>query len=173
MIPKIKGSSGSRPGSAGTRRTSRREAPTGDGFELRAHGLRLTKPRRAVLDVVRASFAHPSAGTVYESVRHKLPRVSLATVYRNLRTLAAEGFLRELPAASGMRFDGRMDPHDHFTCLVCHLIYDVPPLPPSAVLRRVRSLIGFEVLQQRIEFYGRCRTCRRGSKTARSSSRAR
>jgi Fur family transcriptional regulator, peroxide stress response regulator len=172
MITKIKGSNGSRP-QAPPRRASRAEGASGDGLELRARGLRLTKPRRAVLDVVRASFAHPSAGTVYESVRHKLPRVSLATVYRNLRTLAAEGFLQELPAPSGMRFDGRMDSHDHFTCVACHRIYDVPPLPPSAVLKRVRSMTGFEVLQQRIEFYGRCRTCRRGSKTARSSSRSR
>ena len=51
---------------------------------LRARGLRLTEPRRLILDVVRATDAHPSASTVYRQLRKRLPRVSLATVYRNL-----------------------------------------------------------------------------------------
>ena len=62
---------------------------------LRAHGLRLTRPRRMILDVVRATAAHPTAAFVYQCVRRRLPRVSLATVHRNLRRLAAEGFLAE------------------------------------------------------------------------------
>ena len=58
---------------------------------LRDRGLRLTRPRRIILDVVRATDAHPTAAFVYRRVRRRLPRVSLATVYRNLRMLAAEG----------------------------------------------------------------------------------
>ena len=56
---------------------------------LRARGLRLTRPRRLILDVVRATDVHPTAVFVYQRVRRRLPRVSLATVYRNLRMLAA------------------------------------------------------------------------------------
>src|SRR6266705_4819830 len=73
---------------------------------LRARGLRLTRPRRLILDVVRATDVHPTAVFVYQRVRRRLPRVSLATVYRNLRTLAAEGFLAERTAAGGLRFVG-------------------------------------------------------------------
>src|SRR6266545_3325022 len=93
---------------------------------LRARGLRLTRPRRLILDVVRATDAHPTAAFVYQRVRRRLPRVSLATVHRNLRMLAAEGFLAERADAGGMRFDGNTAPHDHFTCLACGRIYDVP-----------------------------------------------
>src|SRR5207302_1885109 len=57
---------------------------------LRDRGLRLTRPRRIILDVVRATDAHPTAAFVYRRVRRRLPRVSLATVYRNLRMLAAD-----------------------------------------------------------------------------------
>ncbi|PYO55798.1 MAG: transcriptional repressor, partial [Candidatus Rokuibacteriota bacterium] len=45
-------------------------------------GLRLTGPRRVVLEVVRATDAHPTAETVHRMVRRRLPRVSLGTVYR-------------------------------------------------------------------------------------------
>src|SRR2546428_13877357 len=102
---------------------------------LRAHGLRLTRPRRLILDVLRATDAHPTAAFVYQRVRRRLPRVSLATVYRNLRMLAAEGLLAERADAGGMRFDGNTGPHDHFTCLACGRLYDVP----APAVRRVGS----------------------------------
>jgi Fe2+ or Zn2+ uptake regulation protein len=127
---------------------------------LRARGKRLTRPRRIILDVVRASDAHPSAFAVYREVRRRLPRVSLATVYRNLRMLAAEGVLSERADVAGMRFDGNTAPHDHFTCVTCGRIYDVPALDGPERPRLARR-IGFEVLSRRIEFYGRCGACRR------------
>jgi Fe2+ or Zn2+ uptake regulation protein len=134
----------------------------GHAAALRARGKRLTRPRRLILDVVRASDAHPSAAAVYRLVRRRLPRVSLATVYRNLRMLAAEGLLNERADLGGMRFDGNTTPHDHFTCVACGRIYDVPPLGTRGVRALLTSRTGFEVLTQRIEFYGRCGACRRG-----------
>lgn len=130
------------------------------GEALRARGLRLTEPRRAILDVVRATEAHPSAAAVYRRVRRRLPGVSLATVYRNLRILAAQGLLTERPGAAGTRFDGNTSAHDHFTCVVCGRIFDVPPLSGNRLRRAVGSTTGFEVLDHRIEFSGRCGRCR-------------
>ena len=128
---------------------------------LRARGLRLTRPRRLILDVVRATDAHPTAAFVYRRVRRRLPRVSLATVHRNLRMLAAEGFLAERADEAGMRFDGNTGPHDHFTCLACGRIYDVPARAEAGVRRRLAARTGFEVLDHRTEYYGRCGACRR------------
>ena len=127
---------------------------------LRARGLRLTEPRRIILDVVRSTDAHPTAAFVYARVRRRLPRVSLATVYRNLRRLAAEGFLLERTDEGGIRFDANLSRHDHFTCLSCRRIYDVP-VSPSRPAPRVVPRPGFEILDQRTEYYGRCAACRR------------
>jgi len=138
---------------------------------LRDRGLRLTRPRRIILDVVRATDAHPTAAFVYRRVRRRLPRVSLATVYRNLRMLAAEGFLAERADEAGMRFDGNTGPHDHFTCLACGRIYDVPARAARPA-RRLPPRTGFEVLDHRTEYYGRCGTCRRpGSRSSRTPQR--
>ena len=128
---------------------------------LRSRGLRLTRPRRIILDVVRSTDTHPTAASVYRRVRRKLPRVSLATVHRNLRQLATQGLLVERSAADGMRFDGNTGVHDHFTCVACGRIYDVPARPRSAVRRRMASSTAFEVFDYRMEFYGRCGACRR------------
>jgi Fe2+ or Zn2+ uptake regulation protein len=136
--------------------------PNYEGLDtLRARGFRLTRPRRLILDVVRATDAHPTAAFVYQKVRRRLPRVSLATVYRNLRMLAAEGFLAERTDAGGLRFDGNTGPHDHFTCLTCGRIYDVPARVDRGGRRCVAARTGFEVLDHRTEYYGRCGTCRR------------
>jgi Fe2+ or Zn2+ uptake regulation protein len=102
---------------------------------LRDRGLRLTRPRRIILDVVRATDAHPTAALVYRRVRRRLPRVSLATVYRNLRMLAAEGFLAERA--------------------------DVPVRAERSGRRRPSARAGFEVLDHRTEYYGRCAACPR------------
>jgi Fe2+ or Zn2+ uptake regulation protein len=140
---------------------------------LRVRGLRLTQPRRVILDVVRASAAHPSAARVYARVRRRLPRVSLGTVYRNLRMLAAEGLIRERTDGVELRFDGNTAPHDHFTCVVCGRIFDVPPQGRGAgAAARLASTTGFEVLDHRVEFYGRCAACRRGGLTS-TNTRAR
>jgi Fe2+ or Zn2+ uptake regulation protein len=128
---------------------------------LRSRGLRLTEPRRVILEAVRATDEHPSAYAVYRKVRRRLPRVSLATVYRNLRQLAAQGLLLERAGVDGLRFDGNVARHDHFTCLACRRIYDVPPAQARGARRRVATRTGFEVLEHRVEFYGRCAACRR------------
>jgi Fe2+ or Zn2+ uptake regulation protein len=126
---------------------------------LRERGLRLTGPRRVILEVVRSTTVHPSAAQVYARVRRRLPRVSLATVYRNLRLLAAEGLLLERPDVTGLRFDGRTDRHDHFTCVTCRRIFDLPSRAVAPGMEPQGG--GFEVFEHRIEFYGRCPAFRR------------
>src|SRR5216684_8855430 len=94
--------------------------------DLRARGLRLTGPRRVVLDVVRATESHPTAEWVHRMVRRRLPRVSLGTVYRNLRVLVAEGMVKELSGPHA-RFDGNLREHQQDPCLTCGPISDVQP----------------------------------------------
>ena len=157
------------PKNLGTDR-GRGRSRAGDGASeaaLRKVGLRLTGPRRVVLEVVRATDVHPTAETVHRMVRRRLPRVSLGTVYRNLRLLVAEGLVKELPGPHA-RFDGNTSEHHHFTCLWCGRILDVDgPLtePHSrALCSRVAARGGFSVTHHRIEFYGCCAACRRNSR---------
>ena len=141
----------------------RHESEAASAAALRDVGLRLTGPRRLVLDLVRSTHAHPTAEAIHQRVRRRLPRVSLGTVYRNLRLLVAEGLVKEVPGPPA-RFDGNLSEHHHFTCLACGRIADVAgPLtePHSrALVSRVASSGGFSVTHHRIEFYGRCAACR-------------
>ena len=161
---------------AGARGNGVREAAS--DAVLRTHGLRLTNPRRVVLEVVRGTESHPTAAGVHRVVRRRLPRVSLGTVYRNLRLLVAEGLVKELPGPHA-RFDGNLAEHHHFTCLLCGRIADVagPVTEPHsrALCARVGAEGGFSVTHHRIEFYGRCPACRtkRGRRGRGGRARAR
>ena len=146
----------------GLLRTIRNKGAPAD--TLRARGMRLTEPRRLILEAVRATDAHTSAFAVHRKVRRRLPNLSLATVYRNLRQLAAEGFLLERAGADGLRFDGNVGAHDHFTCLRCRRVFDVPPARTTTARRRLAARTGFEILDHRVEFYGRCARCRSRTK---------
>src|ERR1700716_2832227 len=116
-----------------------RTIPKNSEAALRARGLRLTGPRRLVLQVVRGTEAHPAAEWVHRVVRRRLPRVSLGTVYRNLRLLVAEGLAAEIPGPHA-RFDANMEAHHHFTCVRCGRIVDAsgPPPEPQAEALRTR-----------------------------------
>ena len=131
---------------------------------LRRRGFRLTGPRRLILDVVQGTDLHPTAEWVYQRVRRRLPRVSLGTVYRNLRLLVDEGIVEELPGSPGRhagkaRFDGNASVHHHVTCSDCGRIHDLTdPVDPS-LDRRMAARTGFSISHHRIEFYGRCPAC--------------
>jgi Fur family transcriptional regulator, peroxide stress response regulator len=143
---------------------------------LRARGLRLTGPRRVVLDVLRSTGSHPTAEQVHRLVRRRLPRVSLGTVYRNLRLLVGEGLAAEIQGPHA-RFDANMEAHHHFTCLRCGRILDVDgPLaePQAEALRgRIAARTGLAITHHRIEFFGRCQQCRSAKARPARSHRAR
>ena len=140
----------------------------GPGSEtLRRRGFRLTGPRRLILAVVQATDVHPTAEWVYRQVRRRLPRVSLGTVYRNLRLLVEEGLVKELPGTSGRhagasrlaRFDGNTSVHHHFTCSECGRIRDLTEPVDRSLDRQMTARTGLQISHHRIEFYGRCPAC--------------
>ena len=153
-------------------RTITRNSPTDSGSVLRALGLRLTGPRRVILEVLRGTESHPTAEEVHRLVRRRLPRVSLGTVYRNLRLLVAQRLAAEIPGPHS-RFDANMDAHHHFTCVRCGCIVDVdgPLAEPQAEALRVRiaSRTGLAITHHRIEFFGRCPQCRSAKSRPRRS----
>jgi Fe2+ or Zn2+ uptake regulation protein len=130
--------------------------------------MRLTDQRRLILAVVQATDTHPTAERVHAAVRRRIPRVSLGTVYRNLRLLARHGLLAEIAGGPTLRFDARVERHHHFTCTGCGHIFDLDD--------RVAARTGFRVSHHRIEFYGQCARCaatgtRPAGRTGRASRR--
>jgi Fe2+ or Zn2+ uptake regulation protein len=122
---------------------------------------RTTKQRTVILDIVRASRAHPDAEEVYRLSRRRVKSLSLGTVYRNLKLLAEEGLIRELQLnGKSLRYDGTLEEHEHFLCSQCHRIIDLPrSLDVHAFQSSNASLAGFVVQDYRLDIYGVCSSC--------------
>lgn len=105
--------------------------------------------------------SHPTADWVYHEVRKEIPNISLGTVYRNLRILAASGEILELDMCSSLsRFDARRDNHYHFRCQECGAVFDVEEPVHEDTDKKVAKMTGFTVSYHRLEFRGVCRECR-------------
>jgi Fur family transcriptional regulator, peroxide stress response regulator len=146
-------------GIAGTRSRVATGGETALRVDLARRGMRLTDQRRLILAVVQATEGHPTAEWVHGAVRRRLPRVSLGTVYRNLRLLAHHGLLTEIAGGPTLRFDARVERHHHFTCSACGRIFDLEEPVDARLDARVAAQTGFHVSHHRIEFYGSCGRC--------------
>ncbi|MCE5336626.1 MAG: transcriptional repressor [Desulfobacteraceae bacterium] len=128
------------------------------------NSLRVTRQRRILLEQLKLSDAHPTASEIFDAVRKELPRISLATVYRNLELLAEKGLIQLVGTAESRqkRFDWNPRPHCHAHCVRCGGVADIEPSPEINALLRgsVDSLRDFEVLAARIDFLGYCPQCR-------------
>ena len=81
---------------------------------LASKGLKLTHQRIILYKELVSSKLHPSAEDMYEHVRKDNPSISLATVYKILETFVDKGLARRVSTPKGsMRYDGRMDDHNH------------------------------------------------------------
>src|SRR5688572_2985427 len=87
---------------------------------LEANGQRYTEQRAAVYRYLLGTDTHPTADDVFITVRHDIPDISLATVYKSLETLVGCGLAIKLTYGDGSaRYDGRPDPHHPALCLRC------------------------------------------------------
>ena len=121
---------------------------------------RMTPQRKVILEELRKSKSHPTADEVYVQVRRKLPRISLATVYRNLELLSENGLVRRITSGPGpMRYDGGLAPHFHVRCVVCGAIEDVMLQLDERIDAVAAQQTGYEVMGHELEFSGVCPAC--------------
>ena len=123
--------------------------------------LRMTHQREVVLHELRRCQNHPTADELYGRIKKKLPRISLATVYRNLEILAEAGLIGKLEVSGRQkRFDWDPVDHAHVSCVCCHRVdnMDSTSLPCPRITPEQQR--GYEITGCRIEFFGVCPTCR-------------
>jgi len=123
---------------------------------------RKSKQKELILKVLKSTKSHPTAEGIYQKVKRKMPRISLGTVYRNLKLLKQGGEIVELNLAGTLsRFDGCTSPHYHFRCERCQRVFDVDEPVDETIDSRVARKTGFQITHHRLEFRGLCQDCQR------------
>jgi Fe2+ or Zn2+ uptake regulation protein len=126
---------------------------------FRAKGLKVTPQRQAIFRALHTSSVHPTADTVFDTVRSEMPTISLRTVYQTLNDLKSMGELTSVDLGTGSaRFDPNTRPHHHLVCVACGRVDDLDAEFPGVTIP-VENDLGFEVAATEIVFRGRCRDC--------------
>ena len=127
----------------------------------RKHKLAATHQRRVIYETVMSLEGHPSPELIYEAVRKKIPSISLATVYKNVRTFLESGMLREVSMHHGsMRVEPNESEHYHLVCTRCRQITDLDRKSVHIQpITKKRSLKGFQVTRIAIDVLGVCAAC--------------
>jgi Fe2+ or Zn2+ uptake regulation protein len=128
---------------------------------LRAHGLRVTRPRLTVLEILGRG-GHLEVDEITRLARAELESVSTQAIYDVLGALARAGLARRIePAGSAARYEARTgDNHHHIVCRACGQIADVDCAVGSAPCLDPGTTHGFEVDEAEVTYWGLCPSCK-------------
>ncbi|MCX7648784.1 MAG: transcriptional repressor, partial [Elusimicrobiales bacterium] len=90
---------------------------------------------------------------VYYAVKKRMPNVSFATVYNNLKKMTDNKEIMEINFGDKKRFDPDTSLHDHFFCVKCSRVFDIPK-----VMKNV-SYKNFKILSHMTYITGVCEDC--------------
>ena len=127
---------------------------------VRGAGLRVTRPRVAVLTAVHG-LPHATTESIIEAARRELPRVSHQAVYGVLGALTDAGLVRRIqPMGSVARYEARTgDNHHHVVCRSCGAIADVDCAVGEAPCLTADDDAGYAIDEAEVIYWGRCPTC--------------
>lgn len=103
---------------------------------------------------------HPTADWVYRQARRRLPRISLGTVYRNLKWLAGHGLIREVHTGGHpARYDANTGHHYHIRCVGCGRVNDLPMSVDRRLEEEAGRAMSYRILGHHVEVQGLCPRC--------------
>lgn len=117
-----------------------------------------TAQRRAIRRALNESGRPLGALEILESSKRWAPKLGLATVYRTLKSLAAEGEVAavELPGEPPRYESAGKGHHHHFRCGRCGKVYEL-----GGCLGGLKELLprGFRMSSHELLLHGRCAAC--------------
>jgi Fur family ferric uptake transcriptional regulator len=129
---------------------------------LTAAGERVTRQRLLVANALAVAGRQLTAEQLYRSLRRQVPGIGRATVFRTLETLVDAGVARRL------ELDGHVyayvaclpEHHHHLACTRCGRVEEIDEAYITPIAQRLALDLGFEIDDARLDFYGRCASCR-------------
>lgn len=116
-----------------------------------------SKQRKMVLDILQNTKEHPTAEMIYGFARQHKLKISLATIYKNLKELVAEGKVVTLETEdTKIHYDADVSNHAHFICFSCGKIYDIYDVEKEP---KGLSEVAGRVEKQKRVYYGVCKQC--------------
>lgn len=139
----------------------------------REHGLRLTGPRKVIMQVLSDSADHPDAVELHKRATAIDPGIAIATVYRTLSLLEEKGILERHTFADGRaRFESaEREHHDHLIDVETGNVVEFRSEEIETLQEEIARRHGFEIVSHKLEIYVRPLKARRRKPTGRASDK--
>lgn len=129
---------------------------------LRAKGLRVTSPRRAVCEVLVTDHdRHLTASTLHDLAETRLgSAIDISTIYRTIEALEEAGLVHHVHLGHGpavLHLSDHVE-HHHLLCEVCGRTVDVPLDEMDEITATLGEAHGFVIDSAHFALIGRCKT---------------
>ncbi len=133
---------------------------------LEKRGVRLTRQRKVLLEVMDNAERHLDAGAILERAQKIDPRVHRVTVYRTLDLLKRNGLIDELDLLhlrGDQHFYESHGPRDHIhvACLKCGKVREFESLLYEKLKKQIEQDCDIKITMTRTEVGGYCENCRK------------
>ncbi len=139
--------------------------------ELRSRGIRLTKQRRVVVQVMETASRHMDAGEILDVAQKIDSNITRVTVYRTLELLKKLGLIDELDLLHlrGHRHyyesHGPRD-HIHVACIHCGKVREFESDLYEELKQQISRDCGIEISISRTEVGGICNDCKQKARVS-------
>ena len=121
--------------------------------------VRHSDTRDIIYDYLYNTKAHPSAEMIYNDLKPVLPKLSLKTVYTNLRFFEEHGKVIRVANVNGSdRYDAHCEEHVHLVCDECGAVIDIM----DADIRKAKKACQAgqaQIKSIQIVLHGTCEKC--------------
>ncbi|MEG4532537.1 Fur family transcriptional regulator [Microcoleus sp. D2_18a_D3] len=119
-----------------------------------AMGMRLSRQRRFILELLWEAKEHLSAREIYDRLNQQAHSIGHTSVYQNLEALSREGIIECIERSEGRLYGNVSDSHSHVNCLDTAQILDVHVELPIDLIEQIQEQTGVKIVDYRIDFYG-------------------
>lgn len=131
---------------------------------LKKKGLRITEPRRAILDYIHDRGDHLTAEEIINHVHEEHPQINKSTVYRTLELLEQnECVYKSETDGNTIYHHAEEGHHHHLVCRKCGKNVDCDEDIFKPVEEELREKYGFRIDFRHVVMNGLCERCRRKS----------
>ncbi|MEM8603565.1 MAG: Fur family transcriptional regulator [Cyanobacteria bacterium P01_H01_bin.121] len=119
-----------------------------------ALGLRLSRQRRYILQLLWTTQEHLSAREIYNRLNQQGYEIGHTSVYQNLDTLASHGIIECVERSDGRLYGSLSTTHSHVNCLDTEQILDIFVKLPDDIVAAIEQQTGIQIVDYRIDFFG-------------------
>lgn len=136
------------------------------GYEerLKKSGLKSTKSRKAILDILIKSNQPIAAEQIFLALKEKNIDINLSTVYRTLESLESKDLVTKISIIDDdrMLFEYNQLDHRHYlVCLDCKKIITIQNCPLGSYEKTLEDKTHFNIIGHKLYLYGYCEECQK------------